>query len=263
MSNPIKPKGPRHVPVAFAPSTWASTYLTSTVGAKVLVGVTGTLLTGFVVFHMIGNAKVLFGRDEFNAYAHFLKHSLGPYLWMARAGLLAAFLAHVGLVVWLKTKTAAARPVQYQHARTAQATLASRTMLLTGLVIGAFIVFHLAHYTFGWVHEAPGPDGTPTNYLNLTQRMPDGSERHDVYSMTIAGFRTPWISVTYLVAVAFLYAHLSHGIQSTIQTFGLKGTRMTGVWTAAGSALAAFIVLGNVAIVVAIWTGLVPPVTTP
>lgn len=256
MSNAAKPKGPRQLPPSASPATWAGTYLASTVGSKILVAITGTLLIGFVVFHMIGNMKLLFGREEFNAYAHFLKHSLGPLLWMARAGLLAVFLAHIGLALRLRGKSAAARPVPYLNPQPAQATLSSRTMLLTGLVIGAFTVFHLAHYTFGWVPAAQNPDGTWTDYFHLK----DDQNRHDVYSMVVAGFRTPWLVAVYLVAQAILLAHLSHGVQSVVQTLGLKGTKFGPVWTTIGLGTAAFVVLGNVAIVVAVFAGLVPPV---
>ena len=276
MSTAVKPKGPRQVPANAAPAAWAGTYLASTVGAKVLVAVTGLLLTGFVVFHMIGNFKVFFGREEINAYAEFLKHSLGPYLWIARAGLLLAFLAHIGLVIRLKTKTAAARPVPYVAQRAAQATLSSRTMFLTGLVILAFTVYHLAHYTAGVVKPATFPvpvtAADPSNpaklrvvpagesvaYLDLREPRPDGTHRHDVYNMVVAGFTTPWVSVAYLIAQMFLFAHLAHGIQSTIQTLGLKGTRFGPVWSAVGTATAALVTLGNAAIVAAVWAGALP-----
>jgi succinate dehydrogenase / fumarate reductase cytochrome b subunit len=250
-----KPKGPRQLPDHARPAAWAETYLTSTVGAKVLVALTGTLLVGFLIFHMIGNLKVLFGRDSINAYAYFLKHSLGPYLWIARAGLFAVFVAHVVLALKLKAQTAAARPVPYVALRPAQATLTSRTMLLTGLLIGAFTLFHLAHYTFGWVKEADVGNGMRINYLE----MKDPQGRHDVYNMTVAGFRTSWVSVLYLFAQAVLFAHLAHGVQSVIQTLGLKGTRFAPVWVGVGYATAGLIVAGNVAIVVAIWAGVVGP----
>ena len=256
----IKPKGPRIVPAERGPAGWATTYLTSTVGSKIIVAITGLSLVGFVLFHMIGNLKVLYGQDSINSYAWFLKHSLGPYLWAARAGLLAVFVTHIGLTLRLKYKSAKARPVGYAYQRTAQATLQSRTMLLTGIVIGLFTAFHLAHYTFGWVKGAQMPDGTVVNYMDLTETMPDGTVRHDVYSMVVAGFTTPWLSILYIVAQLFLFAHLAHGIQSTIQTLGLKGTRFAPVWVGLGYATAAAIVAGNLAIVVAVWAGALPPV---
>ncbi len=256
MSAAIKPKGVRRTAPHKSPLTWATTYLTSTIGQKVLLALTGLALVGFLIVHLIGNLKVLFGPDEINAYAHFLKHSLGPILWMFRAGLLAVFITHIALALKLKARTSAARPVPYVAMHVAQATLQSRTMLLTGLVVAAFVVYHLAHFTFGLTHEADLGNGMHENYLELR----DSEGRPDVYSMTVAGFRSTWISALYIVAQLVLFAHLSHGIQSTIQTLGLKGTRFGPVWSALGFATAGTILLGNLVIVVAIWTGLLPPV---
>src|SRR5207248_2495188 len=109
----------------------------------------------FVIAHLIGNLKLLTGgpesRDAINAYAHFLKHDLGLLLWLVRAGLLAIFVLHLTLAIRLKLRSVAARPIPYSYARTVQAGVASRTMVWTGLVVGLFVLFHLAHYTFGWV----------------------------------------------------------------------------------------------------------------
>ena len=233
MSTAINPKGPRILKPEETPVTWVQTYLTSTVGAKILVAITGLSLTAFVLFHMLGNLKMFFGPESINDYAHFLKHSLGAYLWAARIGLLSVFVLHVGLTIWLKAKTQAARPIGYTYHRTAQATIQSRTMLITGLLIFTFVLFHLAHYTFAYVTEVANPDGTYTNYLNLKDK--DG--RHDVYRMVIAGFQVSWVSAIYLLYQLTLLLHLSHGLQSSIQTLGLKGSRFAPVWVGAGLSL--------------------------
>jgi succinate dehydrogenase / fumarate reductase cytochrome b subunit len=251
------PKGPRVYLPGTTPGAWASTYLGSTVGHKVLTALTGLGLAGFVVFHMIGNLKLLPGgpasREAINGYADFLKHDLGALLWVARGGLLAIFVLHVAMTVRLQAKTAGARPVPYVHQRTAQAGLASRTMLSTGLVIGAFVLFHLAHYTFAWVHPVQGADGTWTNYLGLT----DEKGRHDVYAMMVAGFSTPWIAILYLVSQAVIAVHLSHGVKSSLQTLGLVGRRFSLAARWLGYAVALTVLVGNCAIVLAVWTGYV------
>lgn len=256
MSTAVKPKGPRIVPSNLGPPAWANDYLGSTVGMKVLVALTGLSLVVFLIFHMLGNLKVLFGRDDVNAYAHFLKHGLGPLLWIARAGLLLVFVVHVVLVFRLKARSNAARPVAYVYQRSAQATPQSLSMLLTGVVVGLFTLFHLAHFTFGWVHAADLGGGRQIDYLHLH----DDQGRHDVYSMVVAGFQTPWLSVLYIVTQLVLFFHLTHGIQSTIQTLGLKATRFAPAWVAVGYATAGLILLGNLAIVFAIWFGVVQPV---
>jgi succinate dehydrogenase / fumarate reductase, cytochrome b subunit len=142
------------------------------------------------------------------------------------------------------------------YQRAAQASVASQTMLWTGIVILLFVLLHLAHYTFGWVHEADLGGGKHINYLELK----DAKGQHDVYSMMVAGFRTMWLSAVYLVCQVLIGVHLSHGIQSTIQTLGLKGTRFAPAWVWLGYAVAALVVVGNSAIVLAVWTGFIPPV---
>ncbi len=253
----INPKGPRVYLPGTTPGAWTRTYLGSTVGHKVVVALTGLGLVGFVLFHMIGNLKVLPGgpasREAINGYAYFLKHDLGAILWIARGGLLAIFVLHVALTLRLKAKTAAARPIGYARYQTAQATLASRTMLSTGVVILAFVLFHLAHYTFGWVHGVTLPDGTWVNYLDLK----DDKGRHDVYAMMVAGFTTPWISVLYLVSQVVIAVHLSHGVRSSLQTLGLVGRRFSLAARWLGYATALVVLVGNCAIVLAVWLGYV------
>lgn len=252
----INPKGPRRPKPGADPAAWAETYLASTVGAKVLVALTGLGLTGFVVFHMVGNLKLFAGPDAINGYAYFLKHELGAYLWAGRLGLLALFAVHLALAFRLKAKSVAARPVGYVYQRSAQATLASQTMIWTGVVILLFVVLHLAHFTFGWVAEVELPNGQHVNYLELK----DADGRHDVYSMMVAGFRNPVVALFYIVCQLLIGVHLSHGIQSTVQTLGLKNGRFAPAWVGLGYAVAAGIVIGNCAIVLAAWTGFIPPV---
>jgi succinate dehydrogenase / fumarate reductase cytochrome b subunit len=226
--------------------------LDSSVGAKVLVALTGLGLVGFVVFHMIGNLKVFQGPDAVNAYAYFLKHGLGSLLWAARAGLLAIFVLHLSLALRLKARSAAARPVKYQYANSVQASAAGRTMLWSGLVILAFTLYHLAHFTFAWTNAAPTAVG-PVNYLDLR----DSQGRHDVYSMVVAGFSNPLTVVLYVLAQLVLFVHLKHGIPSTFQTLGLKNRRFRRAIEAFGLAVALVVLAGNLAIVFGVWFGVV------
>jgi succinate dehydrogenase / fumarate reductase cytochrome b subunit len=291
----INPKGPRVYPAGNTPSAWAKTYLASTVGQKILVGLTGLLLVGFLVFHMIGNLKVLPGfepptaeatrhaqakaaekypddptaqtkyvaehapafdsQEHLNKYAAFLKHDLGALIWIARGGLLVLFVTHLIIALRLRAKAGEARPVGYTVKRTARASVAAKTMLWTGVVILLFTVFHLAHYTFGWVHEAT-VNGQAQNYMSLH----DADGRHDVYSMTVAGFTEPWVCVIYILSQALLLVHLSHGIQSGLQTLGLVGRRFTPAAKWLGWGIATAIFLGNMTIVMGVWLGWAKPV---
>jgi succinate dehydrogenase / fumarate reductase cytochrome b subunit len=256
-SNTVRhPKGPP-TPKAdrqAVPFVWA--FFDSSVGAKITVALTGLALVIFTIFHMIGNLKMFSGQDSVNAYAAFLKHDLGLLLWIARGGLLAIFVLHLTLAIRLTLRSKAARPVPYAHTSRVQATVSSRTMIWSGVVVGLFVLFHLAHFTFAWVHGAEDAFGHHVNYLELK----DPKGRHDVYSMVVAGFTTPWLSVLYLIAQVVLFVHLVHGIQSSFQTLGLKNSRFRDAIRVLGFAVATLILVGNVGIVLGVWFDIVPPV---
>lgn len=250
------PKGqpePDEAPSA-GPFVWS--VVTSSVGGKLLVALTGLSLVVFVIFHMIGNLKIFQGPDAINAYAYFLKHDLGVLLWVARAGLLGVFVLHLVLAIRLQLRSRAARPIGYHRPGTVQATFASRTMISTGIVVGLFVAYHLAHFTFGWIHTATDASGRPVNYLDLK----DDRGRHDVYSMVVAGFRNPVIAGLYSAAQLALFVHLLHGIQSVFQTLGLKNRRFAGCIWWLGFLLAVSVLAGNLAIIAAVNMGWVSPV---
>lgn len=247
------PKGPAAAPAGPNAGAFARAALESSVGAKVLVALTGLGLVGFVIGHMVGNLKLFQGPDAINSYAYALKHEFGVLVWAARAGLLAIFVLHIGLAIRLKRRAVAARPVPYQYPGSVQSGVASRTMIWTGLVILLFVVLHLAHYTFGWISTVDTPEG-PKNYLQLT----DGKGRHNVYEMTVAGFKQPAIAIFYVVCQVVLFVHLRHGIPSTFQTLGLKNARFRGAIDALGLLVALTILVGNCSIVLAVLFSFVP-----
>jgi succinate dehydrogenase / fumarate reductase cytochrome b subunit len=247
---PPTPKADRQA----VPFVWA--FFDSSVGAKITVALTGLGLVTFTIFHMIGNLKVFQGPQAVNNYAYFLKHDLGILIWIARAGLLAIFVLHILLAIRLTMRSRAARPVPYAHAGRVQATISSRTMIWSGTVVGLFILFHLAHFTFGWIHGAELPSGETAGYLDLKDAK--DPLKHDVYSMVIAGFTTPWLCIIYIIAQGALFMHLLHGVQSSFQTLGLKNSRFRQAIRILGVAIATTILVGNVGIVVGIWAGLYP-----
>src|SRR4051812_9044840 len=175
------------------------------------MAITGLALLGYVIVHMIGNFQVYQGRDALNAYAKMLK-GMATLLWGARLTLLVLFVAHVYLGITLSLENRAARPIGYLRFEYEQASLATRTMLLSGLVILAFVIFHLLHFTFGAIqseyHGAEDPAGRP-----------------DVYAMVIHGFRNPIITISYVIAQLFLGLHLYHAVPSMFQSVGLKHPR--------------------------------------
>ena len=245
-------KGPVEDSPQTAAGPFAKEWIESSVGGKLLMAVTGAGLVGFVLFHMIGNLKLLSGPESINKYAYFLKHDLGALIWIARGGLLGMFVLHIALAIRLKKRAAAARPVAYSNPAAVQASLASRTMIWTGIVIGLFTLFHLAHFTFAWV-QGVEVNGTWVNFLELK----DAQGRHNVYEMMVAGFACVPLAALYIVAQAVLFVHLKHGIQSVFQTLGLKNGRFRKPIDALGLALALTVFLGNLAIVLAVQAGFV------
>lgn len=220
-------------------------FVSSSIGKKVVVAVTGLVLFGFVIVHMLGNLQVFLGREALNAYAEKLRH-LGPFLWLARAVLLAALVAHVVVAARLSRENRAARPVRYRREATVQASYASRTMLMSGAITFLFVVYHLAHFTFGRVHP---------EYFHRV----DALGRHDVYAMVVGSFGDPWVSAAYIAAMLPLAMHLSHGASSLFQSLGLNHPKYAPCVRGAGVAVALVVLAGNCSIPLAVLAGVVRP----
>lgn len=230
-----------------------SKFLASTIGAKVVVAVTGILLSLFIVGHLAGNLLVFKGQDAVNGYAASLQ-SLGPALWLIRAALLAVLLLHVVLALLLKRRNQGARPVSYVHESTVEASWASRHMVLTGLLVLAFLLLHLAHFTVGWLDP---------KYFDMEQTLASGEVRHDVYGMVVMGFHDNVYVVLYLVAMALLGLHLSHGLHSLFQTLGVRHAAYTPLIEKVGRTVAWILAIGYMAIPLTIRLGLVGTDVTP
>ena len=209
--------------------------LSSTVGTKLTVAITGAILAFFVLGHMAGNLQMFLGQDAVNTYAAALKGMPGP-LWVARLGLLAALAAHIVGNVKLRARNTAARPQAYARQQPLDSTLYSRTMLLSGMILLAFIVYHLAHFTLGWIE--PG-----------FHALRDAEGRHDVFSMTVLSFQKPLVAIPYLAAMALLFMHLAHGVASLFQSFGLRTPKWRDGIDMGGRLFAIAVVVGNIAIV--------------
>jgi succinate dehydrogenase / fumarate reductase, cytochrome b subunit len=214
-------------------------FFNSPVGSKFLVAITGLMLTGFVLAHLSGNLLIFAGAETFNAYAKGL-HSLGALLWVARLGLLGAFVLHLYLAIKLSIENRSARPVNYAHEATMQASLASRHMIHTGILMLTFIIYHLAHYTFRVV----GSD---------IKSIPS----EDVYAMVVTGFSSPGVSIFYVISMAALAAHLSHGVSSVFQTLGAYHSNINPVTRKLGPIVAIIVFFGFSSIPLAVLTGLV------
>lgn len=229
----------------------------SSVAAKVIVALTGLALLGFVIAHMLGNLQIFLGQETLNDYAHFLK-SVPELLWAARIGLLTVFVVHVTLTILLRARARQSRSTPYMYEQKLATTKAAQYMLVSGLCILAFVLYHLAHFTLGLTQSVPQFDAATGQTINASVlSLRDSRGYHDVYSMVIHGFRQPVIAVIYILAQLLLAMHLYHGISSAFQTLGINNDRLNNAIAWVGPAIAIVIALGNLSIPIAVLSGLI------
>ena len=217
----------------------------SSIGRKIIVALTGAAMVLFLVAHMLGNLLLFAGPDALNAYAKKLQ-DLGPLLYIARLGLLAAVVLHIVATIQLTIANRAARPQPYGVDTTRAATRRSRTMIWSGLTILAFLLYHLAHYTWGVANGYYDPD-------NTRYWLPDHS--HNVYNMVVDGFNWFPASLFYILAMGLLFSHLGHGIASIFQTLGLATPKSRPLIELSGKALALALFAGNSLMPIAVMSG--------
>ncbi|MEZ4366021.1 MAG: succinate dehydrogenase cytochrome b subunit [Kofleriaceae bacterium] len=223
--------------------SWFGSYVRSSVGAKHLMAVTGLGMVLFAIVHMVGHLGMFAGQDAYNGYAAFLQ-GLGALKWAARGGLVAILLLHVFAGISLAAANRAARPVRYAVYRPQRSTPMGRTMAMTGVVIFAFIVYHLLHFTLGQIQPA---------YFHL----PDPAGRPDAYTMFVRGFQSVPIFVSYLVAIALLSTHLAHGASSWLQSLGLRHPKYSPALDKLGPVLTVILFVGYMAPPTAVLLGVI------
>jgi succinate dehydrogenase / fumarate reductase cytochrome b subunit len=220
------------------------TFYRSAIAKKWLMAITGIMLLGFVLAHMIGNLKLFLGESHLNAYAEWLRDFGEPafprsfLLWCLRVGLIVAFVVHIVAAYQLTRMNQKARPDKYQSPRDyAAANFASRTMRWTGVIVGLFLIFHLLDLTWGTAN----PD----------------FHRGDVYDNVIASFERVPVAVVYIVANIALGIHIFHGAWSMFQSLGWNSPRYNSWRRAFAVAFAAVITIGNVSMPLLVVTGVV------
>jgi succinate dehydrogenase / fumarate reductase cytochrome b subunit len=214
------------------------------VGKKVVMAVTGIVLVGFVIAHMLGNLKLFLSAQTIDAYAAFLRtmgEPLFPYgllLWVVRIVLLTCVALHVTAAVQLTRMNRAARPHGYDTKDSIATTYAARTMRWSGVILVLFVIYHLLHMTAGAVGFQPG-------------EFRDLAVHHNV----VAGFSVWYVSLFYVVAMACLCLHLDHGIWSLLQTLGWNNAKTTPTLQALSRGVALVVFLGFISVPVAVLAG--------
>ena len=228
------------------PTGFISTFYRSSVGKKMIVAITGVILILFVVGHLLGNLQIFLGPDWINGYSQHLR-DLGPLLWAIRIFLLAAVTIHIYATIQLAIENRCARPVPYIEKEHVKATFASRHMLMSGLIVLAFIIYHIAHFTVRV---------TDPRFALLKA---DPLNHYDVYSMMVYGFQSYLVSGFYVLGLFLLALHLSHGSSSFFQSLGLNDKKLAPRLALGGRIFAWLLFAGYTSIPIAILLGLIKP----
>jgi len=204
------------------------------IGKKVVMAVTGVILFGFVLGHMAGNLQFFLGPEKFDAYAELLRQT-PVLLWGVRIVLLVSVILHITASIQLAALNQKARPVGYKKKAAVDSSYAARTMMWSGPIMAAFIVYHILHLTLG-------RGGLPFQ------------EGH-VYDNVIAGFRVVPVSIAYIMAMVLLGMHLNHGLWSMFQSLGVSNPRYSAGLRRFAKIFSFLIVLGFISIPIAVVAG--------
>ncbi len=218
----------------------------SSLGKKYIMALSGCALFLFVIGHLIGNLQFFMGAEVLNHYGHFLQ-SNWEIKWPARLGLLGMVALHIVSAVRLTAENRAAKGGEYACKKPLGSTYASRTMMMSGLIVAAFVIYHLLHYTV----LVQGVNLTGQNFEDFK----DLKGRHDIFKMMVVGFSNPVVALFYIVAMALLCLHLSHGVSSMFQSVGWKKHYYKSLIDKGTRCLALAIFLGYVSIPLAVFLG--------
>jgi succinate dehydrogenase / fumarate reductase cytochrome b subunit len=216
------------------------------------MAISGLALFLFVVVHMIGNLQIFLGPDTINEYGYFLQ-SKPELVWAVRIGLLVIVVLHIWSAIKLTAENRAARGTSYGEYKPVGSSYASRTMMVSGLVIFTFIIYHLLHFTV----QTEGINFASTDFKTLQ----DAKQRHDIYNMMVIGFSNPIVSIFYIISMALLSLHLSHGVSSMFQSLGWKNRKYGKFIDRLALTAAIVLIIGYSAIPIAVLTGILKRVT--
>ena len=212
------------------------------------MAVSGALLIAFSFGHMAGHLQMFLGAEQYNTYAHFLQ-SMGPIKWAVRFGLLGLTFLHIFSAYQVTTRNIAARPIAYASNKWLAASIGARTMRASGAIVLFFIGYHILHFTTLTV-------GTGGFLAEDTFKLANGTMVTDVYQRMVVSFQNPALAGFYIVGVGLLSLHLSHGIQSALQTLGALNSTYRPFFKKAGPALAGLLFAGFASVPLAVLAGI-------
>ncbi len=214
-------------------------YWSSSIGKKLVVAITGLVLVLFLAGHLSGNLLMYVGREAFNEYAEFLHTMLhGAGVWIARIVLFTMLVLHVVATISLTRQNRAARQ-PYEYKNTIQASRSSRMMIVSGLTILAFVIFHILHFT-----------------VRVDAQLAQIGEV-DPYGMVVLGFKNLWVVIFYIISMTLLCSHLSHGVASIFQTLGVRSKKATSAINTLANLYTAGIWAGFISIPISILAGII------
>lgn len=223
--------------------TWAGNFYGSAIGKKAVMAVTGVILFGWILLHMLGNLKLFLGPEHLNEYAHWLRALGAPALpetaalWLSRVVLLAAVILHIHAATALTKMNRQARPVGYRDRSYVTATYAARTMRWGGVIILLFVIYHLLHLTTGQAHR---------DFIE-----------NDPYHNVVTGLQVWWVSAVYIIANLALGLHLFHGLWSMFNSLGLNHPQFNQWKRLFATVFAIVVTSGNISFPIAVLTGVV------
>jgi len=213
-------------------------FLSSSIGKKVVMALTGVILVAYVVGHMFGNLQVYLGPEALNAYGAFLRSVLhGSAIWIVRAIMLVAVVLHIWAAWSLTLESRRARPQGYGEQEWKESTYASRTMRWSGVILLLFVIYHLLHLTTGTVHPS--------------------FVHGDIYHNFVTGFQNVPASIIYIIAMIALALHLRHGVWSMFQTLGVSHPRYITLAHALAWLTAVVVLAGNLSFPILVLAGVI------
>ncbi len=218
----------------------ALAFYDTTIGKKVVMALSGLVLFGFVLGHMLGNLQLFLGPEVFNNYAVTL-HGTPLLLWGTRGVLAVSIVLHIAMALSLTARSTAARPVAYAKTKRERTTFAALTMKHTGITLLLFIVYHLAHFTF------PGVSMGNYEHQHFSR----------AFTNVVNGFSVPWVTAIYVIAMVNLGLHLYHGATSLLQTLGVNNPLRNERARSTAQLVALVVTLGNITLPLTVLFGLV------